>query len=165
MAHSSVSPCQHRGGQLSAPTSMILAMLFHTIVMARYAKSFKMIAEMCYSNKMKNPEDIKAWAERQKDDQSSTADDKRREKLKSLMRDFSRILPQGLTVEEAARHPLNIVMFDIFDELKARYIDIETLEGSLVQPELLYFVAKITQEANDTSEPSGDFDKNGNLVQ
>ena len=66
---------------------------------------------------MKNPEDIKAWAERQKDDQSSTADDKRREKLKSLMRDFSRILPQGLTVEEAARHPLNIVMFDIFDEL------------------------------------------------
>jgi hypothetical protein len=35
----------------------------------------------------------------------------------------------------------------------------------LVQPELLYFVAKITQEANDTSEPSGDFDKNGNLVQ
>ena len=114
---------------------------------------------------MKNPEDIKAWAERQKDDQYSTADDKRREKLKSLMRDFSRILPQGLTVEEAARHPLNIVMFDIFDELKARYIDIETLEGSLVQPELLYFVAKITQETNDTSEPSGDFDKNGDLVQ
>ena len=102
---------------------------------------------------------------RQKDDQSSTADDKRRKKLKSLMRDFSKILPQGLTVEEAARHPLNIVMFDIFDELKARYIDIETLEGSLVQPELLYFVAKITQEAKDTSEPSGDFDKNGNLVQ
>ena len=114
---------------------------------------------------MKNPEDIKAWAERQRDDQSSTADDKRREKLKSLMRDFSKILPQGLTVEEATQHPLNIVMFDIFDELKARYIDIETLEGSLVQPELLYFVAKITQEANDTSEPSGDFDKNGNLVQ
>ena len=114
---------------------------------------------------MKNPENIKAWAERQKDDQSSTADDKRRKKLKSLMRDFSKILPHGLTVEEAAQHPLNIVMFDIFDELKARYIDIETLEGSLVQPELLYFVAKITQEANDTSEPSGDFDKNGNLVQ
>lgn len=114
---------------------------------------------------MKNPEDIKAWAERQKDDQSSTADDKRRKKLKSLMRDFSKILPQGLTVEEAARHPLNIVMFDIFDELKARYIDIETLEGSLVQPELLYFVAKITQEANDTSELSGNFDENGNLVQ
>ena len=120
---------------------------------------------MCYGCQMKNPEDIKAWAERQKDDQSSTADDKRRKKLKSLMRDFSKILPQGLTVEEAARHPLNIVMFDIFDELKARYIDIETLEGSLVQPELLYFVAKITQEANDTSEPSGDFDENGNLVQ
>ena len=114
---------------------------------------------------MKNPEDIKAWAERQKDDPASTADDKRREKLKSLMRDFSKILPQGLTVEEAAQLPLNIVMFDIFDELKARYIDIETLEGSLVQPELLYFVAKITQEANDTDEPSGDFDKNGNLAQ
>ena len=120
---------------------------------------------MCYVCKMENPEDIKAWAERQKDDQSSTADDKRRKKLKSLMRDFSKLLPQGLTVEEAARHPLNIVMFDIFDELKARYIDIETLEGSLVQPELLYFVAQITQKANDTGEPSGDFDKNGNLVQ
>ena len=120
---------------------------------------------MCYVCKMENPEDIKAWAERQKDDQSSTADDKRRKKLKSLMRDFSKILPQGLTVEEAARHPLNIVMFDIFDELKARYIDIETLEGSLVQPELLYFVAQITQKANDTSEPSGNFDENGNLVQ
>ena len=113
---------------------------------------------------MKNPEDIKAWAEAQRDDQSSTADDKRSKKLKSLMRDFSKILPQGLTVEEAARHPLNIVMFDIFDELKARYIDIETLEGSLVQPELLYFVAKITQEANDTSGLSGNFDENGNLV-
>ena len=127
--------------------------------------SFRWGAEMCYSYLMKNPEDIKAWAERQKDDQSSTADDKRRKKLKSLMRDFSKILPHGLTVEEAAQHPLNIVMFDIFDELKARYIDIETLEGSLVQPELLYFVAKITQEADDTGEPSGDFDKNGNLVQ
>ena len=114
---------------------------------------------------MKNPEDIKAWAERQKDDQSSTADDKRREKLKSLMRDFSKILPQGLAVKEAARHPLNLVMFDIFDELKARYIDIETLEGSLVQPDLLYFVSKITQEANDTSEPFGNFDANGHLVQ
>ncbi|MDC1117622.1 hypothetical protein OAT77_01410 [Alphaproteobacteria bacterium] len=127
--------------------------------------SFMWGAEMCYECKMQNPEEIKAWAERQKDDQFSTADDKRRKKLKSLMRDFSKILPQGLTVKEAARHPLNIVMFDIFDELKARYIDIETLEGSLVQPELLYFVAKITQKANDTSEPSGDFDKNGNLVQ
>jgi hypothetical protein len=114
---------------------------------------------------MKNPEDIKAWAERQKDDPASTADDKRREKLKSLMRDFSRILPQGLTVEEAAQHPLNIVMFDIFDELKARYIDIETLEGSLVQPELLYFVAKITQEDNYASELARDFDKNGCLTQ
>ena len=114
---------------------------------------------------MKNPKDIKAWAKRQKDDQSSTADDKRRKKLKSLMRDFSKTLPQGLTVEEAARHPLNIVMFGIFDELKARYIDIETLDGSLVQPELLYFVAKITQEANENSGLSGDFDENGNLVQ
>jgi hypothetical protein len=119
---------------------------------------------MCYGYHMKNPEDIKAWAERQKDDQFSTADDKRREKLKSLMRDFSKLLPQGLTVEEAARHPLNIVMFDIFDELKARYIDIETLEGSLVQPELLYFVTKITQDANDTGKPSGDFVEKGNLV-
>ena len=108
---------------------------------------------------MKNPKDIKAWAERQKDDQSSTADDKRREKLKSLMRDFTKILPKGLTVEEAAQHPLNLMMFDIFDELKARYIDIETLEGSLVQPELLYFVAKITQEASDTDEASWDLDK------
>ena len=108
---------------------------------------------------MKNPEDIKAWAQRQKDDQSSTADDKRREKLKSLMRDFTKILPKGLTVEEAAQHPLNLMMFDIFDELKARYIDIETLEGSLVQPELLYFVAKITQEASDTDEASWDLDK------
>ena len=114
---------------------------------------------------MQNPEDIRAWAERQKDDQFSTADDKRREKLTSLIREFSRRLPQGLTVEEAIEHPLNKVMFDIFDELKARYIDIETLEGSLVQPELLYFVAKITQEANDTDEPSGDFDKNSNLAQ
>ena len=113
---------------------------------------------------MKNPEEIKAWAERQKDDQSSTADDKRREKLKSLMRDFTKILPKGLTVEEAAQHPLNLMMFDIFDELKARYIDIETLEGSLVHPDLLYFVSKITQDANDTSEPSGDFDENGHLV-
>ena len=113
---------------------------------------------------MKNPEDIKAWAERQKDDQSSTADDKRREKLKRLMRDFSKILPQGLTVEEAARHPLNIVMFDIFDELKARYIDIETLEGSLVQPELLYFVSNIIKEAVCSASP-GDVDKNGNLIQ
>ena len=83
---------------------------------------------------MKNPEDIKAWADRQKDDQSNTADDKCPEKLKSLMCDFSRTLPQGLTVGEAVRHPLNIVMFDIFDELKAQYKDIETLEGSLVQP-------------------------------
>ena len=114
---------------------------------------------------MKNPEDIKAWAERQKDGQSSTADDKRRKKLKSLMRDFSKILPQGLTVEEAARHPLNIVMFDIFDELKARYIDIETLEGSLVTADLLHFVAKITKEATDTIEPSGNIDENGNLAQ
>ena len=114
---------------------------------------------------MQNPEDIRAWAERQTDDQFSTADDKRRKKLTSLIREFSKRLPQGLTVEEAVEHPLNKVMFDIFDELKARYIDIETLEGSLVQPELLYFVAKITQEANDTSEPSSDFDKNGNLVQ
>ena len=81
------------------------------------------------------------------------------------MRNFSNILPQGLTLEEAAQHPLNIVMFDIFDELKARYIDIETLEGSLVQPELLHFVAKITQEASDSDDPSCDFDKNGNLVQ
>ena len=59
---------------------------------------------------MKNPADIKAWAERQKDDQSSTADDKRRKKLKSLMRDFSKILPQGLTIAEAARHLLNEVI-------------------------------------------------------
>ena len=113
---------------------------------------------------MQNPEDVKAWAERQKDDQFSSADGKRRKKLTSLIRDFSRRLPEGLTVEEAAEHPLNKVMFDIFDELKARYIDIETLEGSLVQPELLHFVAKITKEAVDT-EPSGDFDKNGNLAQ
>ena len=133
-------------------------------MLSRLANNFRPGAEICYPYYMQNPEDIWAWAERQKDNQFSTADDKRREKLKSLMRDFSRILPQGLTVEEAARHPLNIVMFDIFDELKARYIDIETLEGSLVQPELLYFVAKITQDANATSEPSGDFDKNGNLV-
>ena len=55
-------------------------------------------------------------------------------------------------------------MFYIFDKLKARYIDIETLEGSLVQPELLYFVSKIIKEAVD-SEPSGDVDKNGNLIQ
>ena len=114
---------------------------------------------------MQNPEDIRAWAERQKDDQFSTADSKRRKKLTSLVREFSKRLPQGLTVAESVEHPLNKVMFDIFDELKARYIDIETLEGSLVQPELLYFVSKITQEANDTDEPSGDFDKNGDLVQ
>ena len=113
---------------------------------------------------MQNREDIKAWAERQKDDQFSTADDKRRKKLTSLIRDFSERLPQGLTIEEAAEHPLNKVMFDIFDELKARYIDIETLEGSLVTAELLHFVAKITKEAVNT-ESSGNFDKNGNLVQ
>ena len=109
---------------------------------------------------MHNPEDIKAWAERQKDDQFSTADDKRRKKLTNLIREFSKRLPQGLTVEEAVEHPLNKVMFDIFDELKARYIDIKTLEGSLVQPELLHFVAKITKEAVET-EPSGDVDKMG----
>jgi hypothetical protein len=113
---------------------------------------------------MQNPEDVKAWAECQKDDQFSTADDKRRKKLTSLIREFSKRLPQGLTVEDAAEHPLNKVMFDIFDELKARYIDIKTLEGSLVQPELLYFVSKIIIEAVD-SEPSGDVDKNGNLIQ
>ena len=113
---------------------------------------------------MQNPEDIRAWAERQKDDQFSTADDKRRKKLTSLIREFSKQLPQGLSVEKAIEHPLNKVMFDIFDELKARYIDIETLEGSLVQPELLYFVSNIIKEAGD-SEPLGDVDKNGNLIQ
>ena len=113
---------------------------------------------------MQKPEDIRAWAERQKDDQFSTADDKRRKKLTSLIREFSKLLPQGLTVEEAVEHPLNKVMFDIFDELKARYIDIETLEGSLVQPELLYFVSNIIKEAVD-SAPPGDVDKNGNLIQ
>jgi len=35
------------------------------------------------------------------------------------MRDFSKILPQGLTVEEAAQHPLNVVMFDISDAFKS----------------------------------------------
>ena len=113
---------------------------------------------------MQNPEDIRAWAERQEGDQFSTADDKRREKLTSLIREFSKRLPQGLTVEEAVEHPINKVMFDIFDELKARYLDIETLEGSLVQPELLYLVSKIIKEAVDI-EPSGDVDKNGNLIQ
>ena len=113
---------------------------------------------------MQDAEDIRAWAECQKDDQFSTADDKRRKKLTSLIREFSKRLPQGLTVEDAVEHPLNKVMFDTFDELKARYIDIETLEGSLVQPELLYFVSKIIKEAVD-SEPSGNVDKNGNPVQ
>ena len=113
---------------------------------------------------MQNPEDITAWAERHKDDQFTTADDKRRKKLTNLIREFSKRLPQGLTVEEAAEHPLNKVMFDIFDELKARYIDIETLEGSLVTAELLHFVAKIIKEAVDTETP-GASDKNGNLFQ
>ena len=132
--------------------------------MARLANSFRSGAEMCYPYQMQNPEEIRAWAERQRDDQFSTADDKRRKKLTNLMREFSKQLPKGLTVEKAVEHPLNKVMFDIFDELKARYIDIETLEGSLVQPELLYFVSKIIKEAVD-SEPSGNVDKNGNPVQ
>ena len=113
---------------------------------------------------MQNPEDIRAWAERQKDDQFSTADSKRRKKLTSLVREFSKRLPQGLTVAESVEHPLNKVMFDIFDELKARFIDIESFEGSLVQPELLYFVSKIIKEAVD-SEPSDVVDKNGKLIQ
>ena len=113
---------------------------------------------------MQNPEDIKAWAQRQKDDQFTTADDKRRKKLTSLIREFSKRLPQDLTVKEAAEHTLNKVMFDIFDELKARYIDIETLEGSFVTAELLHFVAKITKEAVDIDSPS-ESAKNGNLVQ
>tara|TARA_Y100000991_G_scaffold204423_1_gene179928 strand:+ start:512 stop:685 length:174 start_codon:yes stop_codon:yes gene_type:complete len=41
---------------------------------------------------------VKAWAERQKDDQFSTADDKRRKKLTSLMREFNKQLPRGLPV-------------------------------------------------------------------
>jgi len=64
-----------------------------------------------------------------------------------LVREFSGRLPQGLTVEAAIEHPLNKVMFAIFDKLKARYIDSETLEGTLVQPALLYFVSKITKYA------------------
>ncbi len=123
---------------------------------------------------MQNDDDIKVWAEHQIDDQWSkqkpsavllTADDKRRKKLTSLMREFSKRLPTGLTVEEAAEHPLNRVMFDIFDELQARYIDIETLEGSMVTPELLNFVAqKVGEDKPADTGPSGDFDKNGHLV-
>ncbi|MDC3234632.1 hypothetical protein OBB02_01145 [Candidatus Puniceispirillum sp.] len=119
---------------------------------------------MCYAYQTQTPEDSRAWAERQKDDQLSTADDKRRKKLTSLIREFSKRLPQSLTIEKAVEHPLNKVMFYIFDEFKARYIDIETLDGSLVQPELLSFVSKVIKEAVD-SDPSGDADENGHLIQ
>tara|TARA_B100000524_G_C23493379_1_gene314238 strand:+ start:221 stop:382 length:162 start_codon:yes stop_codon:yes gene_type:complete len=48
---------------------------------------------------MQDAEDIRAWAECQKDDQFSTADDKRRKKLTSLIREFSTRLPQGYGCE------------------------------------------------------------------